>query len=441
MNTILIALLFFLIALNPSNTFSQNWQALGSGMNGNVYALCEFNNELIAGGNFTIAGGIAANYIARWNGTNWSPLGTGMNSPVHAVCVYNGQLIAGGAFTTAGGSNVNYIARWNGSSWQSLGTGANSYIVALTVFNNELVAGGAFSSIGGVSSLAIARWNGTQWLAFPAGVDNIVRALTVYNGELILGGEFLSPFRKVARWNGNIYLDLNWGTVGDVYSLTGGASYVVIGGAFNVAGNMGNMNCIAKWQTGSIWSQIGTGMNFMVTCGVFYNGNLISGGQFTTAGGNSSNRIAKWNNTAWLPLGFGLNASASALTVFRDELIAGGSFTNAGGVAANYIARWNDMVGINLAGNEIPRSFVLYPSYPNPFNPAAKIKFDIPVREYIIMSIYDIMGNEIENILSDELTPGSYEVEWDASRYASGTYYCKISAGQFAKTQKMVLIK
>ena len=68
--------------------------------------------QLVVGGYFTTAGGVSANYIARWNGATWQPLGSGMNSDVLALTVYNGELVVGGWFTTAGGRVSAYWARW-----------------------------------------------------------------------------------------------------------------------------------------------------------------------------------------------------------------------------------------------------------------------------------------------------------------------------------------
>ena len=83
-------------------------------------------SDLYAGGDFTTAGGNAANYIAKWNGSSWSALGSGMNG---ARCVCAGgvgqQSLCGGRFTTAGGIAANCIAKWNGSSWSALGSGMN----------------------------------------------------------------------------------------------------------------------------------------------------------------------------------------------------------------------------------------------------------------------------------------------------------------------------
>jgi trimeric autotransporter adhesin len=94
-----------------------------------VNALAVSGSTLYAGGDFTTAGGSAANYIAQWNGSSWSALGSGMNSDVYALAVSGSTLYAGGDFTTAGGSAANYIAQWNGSSWSALGSGMNGAVL------------------------------------------------------------------------------------------------------------------------------------------------------------------------------------------------------------------------------------------------------------------------------------------------------------------------
>jgi hypothetical protein len=71
-----------------------------------------------------------------------------------------------------------------------------------------------------------------------------------------------------------------------------------------------------------------------------WNGELIAGGSFTTAGGVTCNYIARWDGTSWEPLSSGMNTGVDALTVYNEELIAGGDFTTAGSVACNKIARW-----------------------------------------------------------------------------------------------------
>jgi len=94
------------------------------------------DGDLVAGGRFSMIGGIPANRIARWNGVGWAALGSGMDGEVHAISpLPDGKIAAAGFFTSAGGNIVNRIAIWNGFSWQSLGSGMNalSTIRALAV--------------------------------------------------------------------------------------------------------------------------------------------------------------------------------------------------------------------------------------------------------------------------------------------------------------------
>ena len=134
------------VASHPDDVY---WSALGSGMNDFVYSLTIYNGDLIAGGYFTNAGGVAAYYVARWDGSAWDSLGSGMNGFVFSLTVYNGEVIAGGEFTTAGGVAAKRVARWDGSSWDSLGSGINGSVLSLTVYNGALIAGGDFWTAGG----------------------------------------------------------------------------------------------------------------------------------------------------------------------------------------------------------------------------------------------------------------------------------------------------
>jgi hypothetical protein len=83
------------------------------GVNPFVSALAVSGNTLYAGGTFTNAGGVSANFIAQWNGNNWSALGSGMNGSVEALAVSGNTLYAGGAFLKAGGKGSSYAAEAN----------------------------------------------------------------------------------------------------------------------------------------------------------------------------------------------------------------------------------------------------------------------------------------------------------------------------------------
>ena len=103
-------------------------------------------------------------------------------------------------------------------------------------------------------------------------------------------------------------------------------------------------------------------------------------------------------------------------------------------------------IGIVPVSKEIPSEFKLYQNFPNPFNPATKIKFDIPANvKYTTANmklvVYDILGKEVVTLFDQKLNPGTYEVEFNAGYYSSGIYFYKITAGNFIDTKKLVLIK
>ena len=95
------------------------------------------------------------------------------------------------------------------------------------------------------------------------------------------------------------------------------------------------------------------------------------------------------------------------------------------------------------------QSFCLSNNYPNPFNPSTKIKYSVPQPSNVVIKVFDILGNEIETLINEEKTSGTYEVTWYAENLPSGVYFYQLRAvdpstgsGQsFIQTKKMVLMK
>jgi len=117
------------------------------------------------------------------------------------------------------------------------------------------------------------------------------------------------------------------------------------------------------------------------------------------------------------------------------------------GVGSDYTTiKYNQLVSINGNINEFPNSFSLYQNYPNPFNPVTKIRFDIPsvgaqYIEPLQLKVYDIIGREVATLVNEQLKPGTYEVEWDGSAYASGVYFYSLISENYFKTNKMILLR
>jgi photosystem II stability/assembly factor-like uncharacterized protein len=119
------------------------------------------------------------------------------------------------------------------------------------------------------------------------------------------------------------------------------------------------------------------------------------------------------------------------------------------GICSHYIIKTTNAgppISIENNNEKLPQSFSLSQNYPNPFNPVTKIKYDIPPSKgargmMTQLIIYDILGREIETLVNETHKPGSYDVTWDGSRYASGVYFYRLITDEFTETKKMVLIK
>jgi hypothetical protein len=194
-----------------------NWQPLGNGLKvfgflpGTALAMAEYDAgsgpALYVGGQFTNAGSVAAEGIARWSGSQWSAVGSGTDdpsptTPVSALAVHDdgqgARLYAAGDFIVMGGVTANRIAAWNGSSWSALGSGINGEVKALVEFDDgsgpALYAGGLFTQAGGVPAENVARWKGGAWSPVGGGLATMwVEALAVHDagqGPRLFAGGF-----------------------------------------------------------------------------------------------------------------------------------------------------------------------------------------------------------------------------------------------------------
>jgi hypothetical protein len=114
------------------------------GVNGTVNAIVRDSaGNVYVGGAFTVAGGVTANNIAKWDGTNWSALGTGVDNTVHALALdSSSNLYVGGVFANAGGVTAGGLAKWNGTAWSDMGTGIPNIYALAVDSSNTLYAGG-----------------------------------------------------------------------------------------------------------------------------------------------------------------------------------------------------------------------------------------------------------------------------------------------------------
>ena len=113
------------------------------------------------------------------------------------------------------------------------------------------------------------------------------------------------------------------------------------------------------------------------------------------------------------------------------------------------IVVWNASVWANngaaivqLSGSTpLPTAVALNEAYPNPFNPSTTISFTVPQNMHINLSVYDINGRVVAELVNEVRSGDTYNVVWNATSNASGVYFIKLAAGESVHTQKIMLIK
>jgi hypothetical protein len=257
------------------------WASLGTGrangVNDVVSVITVNGHDIYVGGSFTQAGDITANRIARWNGTTWSAFisgfnNNGVNGTVYAIAVSLGKVYVGGNFSRAGGLLANNIAKWDGSGWSQLGNGLDDVVDAIATNDDgsHVYAGGIFKYSGNLMVNQIARWNTytSSWSALAGGMTShnsfypYVSAITVSNSELVyVGGNFSKAgnviVNNLALWDGSAWSTFG-GTEGaahvhqsaEVFSvairdLTHDTLY--IGGSFSLAGGMPSVSFARRY--------------------------------------------------------------------------------------------------------------------------------------------------------------------------------------------------
>ncbi len=411
-------------ALRAARWSGGAWSAMGAGFNGlPVELLVMPGGDVLAGGSFDHSGAIVTRGIARWDGSAWSEFAGGVRAGVGGTAVSSltflpdGQLVVGGTFTLAGVIAANNVARWDGSAWHAMSTGFGNSVGPLTVWDSDgagplpaqLVAavdstptkrvhqwngttwtqlsGGWSGSITGLGvspagDLVLSantgagyafRRSGVSWVTLGTGLDLSVNTFTnMPDGRMFAGGMFhrAGDFgaASAAAWDGTAWAATCTGTDGSISAISrtadGGA---IVCGNFKTIGDGVQAESIARWS-GAQWSTLGAGRDVAVGRVIERaNGEVIASGNFQTIGGVTARNIARYNGTTWVPMGSGITGVSpsyisSLVELPNGDVVAAGGFNSAGGVAVNNIAKWNGTAwsamgsGIGAGVNDLARS-------------------------------------------------------------------------------------
>jgi trimeric autotransporter adhesin len=366
------------------------WSTVGNLPKSHLTALIVYQDQLIAGGFFTLTSGEQARVI-RWDGQAWVPMSEGLSSTVGAFVIFEGRLMLsyiganngpspnplpehwihewdgsrwvpwgrtpgyrafrfavyqGELFAKMLGKRPfqSWVHRWNGDDWEPVGEIDAFEPNGLVVYQDKLLVGSVRSA--GVRQFGpIVAWDGVQWLTFGGSIPGGVNAMEVIDGRLYMSGRDGSrPYQEnpvyLATWVGN-----GWQQIGEGLLRGSGRGIFQYDGELMVSGvwdmESGALG-IARY-IGESWEPLGNGLSDQIHRFGVHRGELYAYGEFGRAGTvGDLGGLARWNGSRWGPVGSGNpNDEILEFASFGDDLIAVGEFTEIGGIQANRIARWD----------------------------------------------------------------------------------------------------
>jgi hypothetical protein len=97
--------------------------------------------------------------------------------------------------------------------------------------------------------------------------------------------------------------------------------------------------------------------------------------------------------------------------------------------------------GIFVEHKNSQSSFSLNQNYPNPFNPSTTIEFALPKPAFVTLKIFNLLGKEVATLVAEQRSVGIHKMNWDAHGLASGVYLCRLKAGDFVQSKKLILMR
>ena len=350
------------------------------------------------------------------NGTTWNSLHSGLPDANITGAAFIGTNI----FVSTSSKGV-YRSSDNGGSWGAVNNGISyMFINTIASFGTNLYAGTGIGAF--FSSNSGANW--VQSNPVPAAAN--VRAFTSIGSTVyaaVYGSGVFSTTNSGANWlavNSGI-TDLNVQTI----SANGNKLFAGSANATFYSSNSG-LNWIA------VNNGLGSNSAFTFT----FNGN-------TVYAGTTQNRIFLSTNdgSLWQEISTGLPApSASANLVYSLAINNGILFA---GVQGNSVWKrpLSEITAIEPVETNLPGEFELKQNYPNPFNPSTNIEFSIIKRGIVKLSVYNVTGRLVRQLVDVELNAGTYKVSFEAAGISSGAYFYELESSGSRITKKMLLLK
>jgi photosystem II stability/assembly factor-like uncharacterized protein len=425
-------IIFIITIITSFSLFAQQgWYHLNSGTTQNIGCIYFLD------GNNGVAGCDGGIILRTTNGgTNWQSINLNYNNPVLSVSMFSPSIIL------AGFQYKLFRSTNSGSSWDTaFGIGSYDFSV-ISPTTGYLVFPYTSNNIYKTTN------SGSSWnLAGTAFTPNVVRCLDFINETTgFAGGTFwtmsynlYSPiiFKTSSagsnwdiKYSGSVRMDYI-----AVYSVSFGNS--LSGMAVEYASYTDSTKILKTTNSGDNWTS-----NYLT--GVFNSVKCIGAVNAWLCGNNGVIHYTSNGGTGWVTQNSG--SSVNLRDVFFINQTTGWAAGNSGTILKTINGGITSIKNISC---NLPKNFSLSQNFPNPFNPATNIKFQIAKLGEVKLLIFDVLGREIATLINEQLQPGTYETEWDASNLASGIYFYKLVVSDastplsitYSETRKMVLVK
>jgi ligand-binding sensor domain-containing protein len=389
--------------------------------------------------------------LVKYDGVNWTVYDTSNSSlpDIFVRCLVIDE--SGNKWIGTGDTYERWffgreLVKYDGANWTVYDTSNSSLpdndVYCLAVDNNGDIWIGTDGGL--------AKYNGTNWTVY-------------YNSNSGLPYNYITSLaidRSGNKWIGTGGKSLSFPIFSPYEKGKGLAKYDGINWTVYDTSNSGlpdnGVNCLAIDLTGNIW--VGTwdeglakydGTNWTIynTSNSGLPNNVVKclniDGSENIWIGTRGGGLAKYDGENWTVY----NTSNSGLPSNWVDYLAidenGNKWigTNGGGLAVFNEGGIVSVKKLEKKDGHYPDKFILSQNYPNPFNPSTTIKYSLPKQSYVTLKVYDILGREIEILVTEEKPAGVYEINWNASKLSSGVYFYQLKAGDYVSTKKMILLR
>ena len=423
---ILFLLTVILVLLSSEKTFSQWTKVTDYNVGATGKMAIHDSTVFLYGYN-----GGAFVYRSTNNGTNWTNVADQFPQSDQILFIYS----MGSEVFAAVGSNDIYSSTNDGINWNKKSTVPQATGPTASGLVNLTSDGTSLFAVTNRASVFKSTDNGSTWNEIH--ID--------YSPAQLYGFDFAIIGSKM------VFSAANLGTF---YTTDGGTNWSLknspIVGSVHPFKNefYGSSNGLYKFVADTGWAPYNSGLPvsaFASTkCEISNSQNIFT--YYTDLLAGSKIFVSSDNGNNWNEAGTDLPTSTTSalndfMTVTDNYLYCYIYSLFPSSATGVYKLPLQSATGIEKANSGIPANFVLSQNYPNPFNPSTNIKFQISKSSFVSLKIYDVLGKEVANLVSENLNAGSYTYNFDASGLTSGIYFYTLKTNNFIETKKMILIK